>query len=48
MIASSAEARQAEVWARLARVNDPELDDPITDMGFVERVTVSALSLIHI
>ena len=48
MMASSAEARQAEVWARLARVNDPELDDPITDMGFVERVTVSAAGVIEV
>lgn len=48
MMASSAEARQAEVWARLARVNDPELDDPITDMGFVERVTVSAEGVIEV
>src|SRR5690606_9064837 len=31
----------AEVWARLDRVTDPELDDPITDMGFVEAVSVT-------
>ncbi len=31
----------AEVWARLDRVTDPELDDPITDMGFVETVSVT-------
>lgn len=32
---------EAEVWARLARVDDPELDESITAMGFVERVAVS-------
>lgn len=29
---------RAEVWRALARVADPELDEPITDMGFVESV----------
>lgn len=37
--AKSAQAR--EVWRRLSAVTDPELDEPITDMGFVERLTVS-------
>lgn len=31
---------EREVWARLDKVDDPELDEPITDMGFVERVAV--------
>ena len=30
--------RQDQVWDRLALVMDPELDEPITDMGFVEAV----------
>ncbi|MGP3697291.1 iron-sulfur cluster assembly protein [Rhodobacter sp. NSM] len=30
----------AQVWARLARVADPELDEPVTDLGFVERLAV--------
>lgn len=30
-----------EVWHCLARVADPELDEPITEMGFVEAVRVS-------
>lgn len=30
----------AEVWACLDRVMDPELDEPITDMGFVEQVSI--------
>ena len=28
--------------ARLATVTDPELDEPVTDLGFVEEVTVGA------
>lgn len=35
-----AEGRLAEVWARLDRVTDPELDEPVTDMGFIETVAV--------
>lgn len=31
-------SRVADVWQRLERVCDPELDEPITDMGFVESV----------
>lgn len=31
--------RLREVWSRLDLVCDPELDEPITDMGFVETVT---------
>ena len=34
------EPRGDELWRRLARVDDPELDEPITDMGFVERAEV--------
>lgn len=33
-------AREAEVWARLATVTDPELDEPVTDLGFVEEVSI--------
>ncbi len=32
--------REAEVLACLAAVTDPELDEPVTDLGFVEQVTV--------
>ena len=35
-------AREAEVLARLATVTDPELDEPVTDLGFVEGVSVGA------
>ena len=34
--------REAEVLACLAAVTDPELDEPVTDLGFVEGVTVDA------
>ena len=34
--------REAEVLARLATVTDPELDEPVTELGFVEGVTVGA------
>ena len=33
-------AQAREVWRRLGAVTDPELDEPITDMGFVERLDV--------
>jgi metal-sulfur cluster biosynthetic enzyme len=32
--------RTSEVWTRLATVTDPELDESVTDLGFVELVTV--------
>ena len=41
-------AREAEVWACLERVDDPELDEPITDMGFVERVTVGGTGAVEV
>src|SRR5579871_1644466 len=34
-------SRTAEVWRVVATVNDPELDEPVTDMGFVERIEVA-------
>jgi metal-sulfur cluster biosynthetic enzyme len=30
-----------ELWAALGRVRDPELDEPITDLGFVTEATIS-------
>ncbi|WP_323776071.1 iron-sulfur cluster assembly protein [Leisingera sp.] len=32
---------ELEVWECLAAVTDPELDEPITDMGFVETIEVT-------
>jgi metal-sulfur cluster biosynthetic enzyme len=34
------ERKMREVWARLALVTDPELDESVTELGFVELVTV--------
>ena len=34
--------RAAEVYSLLGTVTDPELDEPVTDLGFVEEVTVGA------
>lgn len=34
--------REAEVWAQLDGVSDPELDEPVTDLRFVTRVEVDA------
>lgn len=36
------ESRQGELWRRLEAVNDPELDEPVTEMGFVERAEIAA------
>jgi len=30
------DTRESEVWARLATVSDPELDESVADMGFVD------------
>ncbi|MDT7802362.1 MAG: hypothetical protein QOI78_5795 [Actinomycetota bacterium] len=35
-------AGHAEVWSALGTVRDPELDEPLTDLGFVARCEVSA------
>jgi len=35
-------ATSAAVWAALAGVRDPELDEPITELGFVARVAVTS------
>ena len=35
------DARLTEIWRQLDRVCDPELDEPITDMGFVEHVAIA-------
>ncbi|RWB31664.1 MAG: DUF59 domain-containing protein [Mesorhizobium sp.] len=39
--ASVSGSREKELWRRLGEVNDPELDEPITEMGFVEHVAVA-------
>jgi metal-sulfur cluster biosynthetic enzyme len=35
------DAQLNQVWARLDTVMDPELDEPVTDMGFIEAVSVT-------
>jgi metal-sulfur cluster biosynthetic enzyme len=43
MDAAPLHASQLEqVWARLDLVMDPELDEPLTDMGFIEAVSITA------
>jgi metal-sulfur cluster biosynthetic enzyme len=36
------EERVAQIWARLGEVTDPELDEPVTELGFIEEVAVDA------
>ena len=36
-----------QVWARLDLVMDPELDEPVTDMGFIEAVSITA-NTVHV
>jgi metal-sulfur cluster biosynthetic enzyme len=39
---TSVHAGYASVWSALGTVRDPELDEPLTDLGFVARCEVSA------
>lgn len=41
LVANLKKRLEIEVWERLDGVTDPELDEPITDMGFVEQVEVT-------
>lgn len=38
----------AEVWSRLDAVTDPELDEPLTDLGFIEGVEISDAGEVYI
>jgi metal-sulfur cluster biosynthetic enzyme len=40
--------RVRAVWTRLGAVTDPELDEPVTELGFVTSVAVDAESRVHI
>ena len=42
------ESRRDEVWRRLARVADPELDEPVTDLGFIRSVEIEAGGAVEI
>ncbi|MGQ3215303.1 MAG: iron-sulfur cluster assembly protein [Shinella sp.] len=44
----SAARRSEELWRRLEQVNDPELDEPVTAMGFVERAVFALDGSVHI
>ena len=41
------DAQLNQVWAQLDQVMDPELDEPVTDMGFIEAVSVTWPALGH-
>ncbi len=40
--------REAEVRRALARVDDPELDEPVTDLRFIEYLTVGAAGAVSV
>ncbi|HKR40667.1 MAG TPA: iron-sulfur cluster assembly protein [Paraburkholderia sp.] len=40
VVSNAASSRVAEVWSRLATVADPELDESVTELGFVTAVEV--------
>jgi metal-sulfur cluster biosynthetic enzyme len=41
-------AREAEVWARLDGVMDPELDESVTELNFISSLAVDAQNRVHI
>jgi metal-sulfur cluster biosynthetic enzyme len=41
-------AREAEINSALARVCDPELDEPVTDLRFIEQVTIAASGAVSV
>lgn len=47
-LAATAAGRAAEVFACLARVSDPELDEPVTELGFVTGVEVDEAGAVTI
>jgi metal-sulfur cluster biosynthetic enzyme len=44
----SGNSREDEVWRRLATVSDPELDESVADMGFVDSVELGAAGEVRI
>jgi metal-sulfur cluster biosynthetic enzyme len=40
--------RQAQVWARLQDVTDPELDESVVDLNFIARADVDLMNRVHI
>jgi metal-sulfur cluster biosynthetic enzyme len=43
-----AETRQAQVWACLHGVTDPELDESVVDLSFITRADVDSMNRVHI
>ncbi|WP_323766078.1 iron-sulfur cluster assembly protein [Marinovum sp.] len=48
LVATLQKELELEVWERLDGVTDPELDEPITDMGFVEEVQVTEAGQVRV
>ena len=46
--ARSHAGRASEIWDRLRQVTDPELDESVTELGFVTAVEVDAIDHVHI
>ncbi|WP_249137136.1 iron-sulfur cluster assembly protein [Bradyrhizobium tropiciagri] len=44
----SSDDKQAEIWACLQGVMDPELDESVTDLNFVTRAVVDAKDHVHV
>src|SRR5215813_11272493 len=42
------DVRQAQVWACLQSVTDPELDESVVDLNFVTRADVDPMNRVHI
>jgi len=42
------DSRQGELWRRLEGVDDPELDEPVTEMGFIEHAEIDADGFVDI
>jgi metal-sulfur cluster biosynthetic enzyme len=48
VISEATADRRQQVMVRLDRVADPELDEPVTDLGFIEAVDVDACGRVHV
>ena len=48
VLPSLTESRLADVWSQLAHVTDPELDDSVTEMGFVTDVEIRNGDEVHV
>jgi metal-sulfur cluster biosynthetic enzyme len=48
VLPSLTDSRLADVWSQLSHVTDPELDDSVTDMGFVTDVEIRHGDEVHV